>query len=51
MASLSLLDPTTVIITQPPSSRNPDLSDPSFVIFSFIILMVNRSQNLDEVET
>ena len=31
--SLSLSNPTTIIITQPPSSQNPDLSDPSFVIF------------------
>ena len=47
MASLSLSDLTTVIITQPPSSRNPDLLDPSFVIFLFLILMVDRSRNLD----
>ena len=49
MASLSPSpsNPTTVIITQPPLSRNPDLLDPSFVIFSFLILMVDRSRNLD----
>ena len=53
MASLSLTasDPTIVIITQPPSSRNPDLSSPSFVIFLFLILMIDRSRNLDEAET
>ena len=49
--SLSLSKPTTVIITQPPSSKNPDLSDPSFVIFSFLILMVDRSRNPNQVET
>ena len=31
--SLSLRDPATIIITQSPSSQNPDLSDPKFVIF------------------
>ena len=46
--SLSLTDPTTIIITQPPSSRNLDLSDPSFVIFLFLILMVDRSPNQAE---
>ena len=45
--SLSLTDPTTIIITQSPSSRNPNLSNPSFVIFSFLILMVDRSRNPD----
>ena len=49
--SLSLSNPTIVIITQPPSSQNPDLSDPSFGIFSFFILMVDRSRNPDAVET
>ena len=45
--SLSLSDPTTIIITQSPSSRNPDLLDPSFVIFLFLILMVDQSRNPD----
>ena len=49
--SLSLsLRPTTDIITQPPSSRNPDLFT-CLVLFLFLILMVDRSQNLDEAKT
>ena len=46
-ASLSLSDPTIVIITQPPSSRNLNLSNLSFVIFLFLILMVDQSRNPD----
>ena len=48
--SHSLSDPTTVIITQPPSSRNPYLYT-CFVLFLFLILMVDRSRNPDETET
>ena len=42
----SLSNPTTIIITQPPSSRNLDLFT-CFVLFFFLILMVDRSRNLD----
>ena len=45
--SLSLSDPTTVIITQPPSSRSPDLYTCFVFFFLFLILMVDRSRNLD----
>ena len=46
--SLSLLDLTT--ITQPQSRQNLDLFT-CFVLFLFLILMVNRSRNPDEAET
>ena len=43
-ASLSLSDPTIIIITQPPSSRKLDLFT-CFVLFLFLILMVDQSRN------